>query len=120
MTSDCKAAMLRYILFERHFKKVTCVFKEFAPQIILEVCIMFAFNIRNSHSCCASIVYCVCYGIKECGSVVAPCGVISILFLKNRHVVSKAAAEDTYAKALMPCFPYKGNRLKISSSLFKA
>jgi len=81
---------------------------------------MFAFNIRNSHSCCASIVYCVWYGIKEYDSMVAPCGVISIPFLKDRCVVLKATAGDMYAKALMPCFPYKGSRLKISSSLFKA
>jgi len=51
-------------------------------------------------------VLCIVYGMElECDSVVAPCHVISIPFLKNRHVVSKATARDTYTKALMPCFP---------------
>ena len=57
MLSDCKAAVLRYILLEGHFKNIIYVLKEFAPQIILEVCILFTFNIRNSHSCSASILY---------------------------------------------------------------
>jgi hypothetical protein len=85
--------------FRKVLQKVTCVFKAFVPQI----CMMFPFTIRNPHSCCAT--NCICYGIKEGDSVVAPCGMISISFRKNRHVVLQATAGDKYAKALKPCFP---------------
>ena len=37
--------------------------------------------------------------------MVAPSGMISIPFLLNRHVVSKATAGDKYIKGLMHCSP---------------